>query len=206
MARFRSRTGARALALGVGAVALVAGVAACLGGVNRVYDEGGGPASSDGSIAQDGVGAEDDVVTGAEAGDDGSGAQGDGPAGEAATADGGSADAPHEAEAGAVFTCNGQPVTSCATCPANPVECVFCATDGGHPLVCGPKMYCQNVTPPGASVCSCPGNNVAACAASTQVCTPFGLNDYCQVCGETGSGNHPCKGGGTCDEASGACK
>jgi hypothetical protein len=178
-----------------------------MGGVNRVYDDGGGvdaalaeAAPPDGTTGGADGGGGDDAGGGADAASD------------AAVVDTGHAEAGFtpdgapEAEAGPVYACNGQPVTSCATCPGgDTVDCVFCAADGGHPLFCGPKQYCQNSAPPGAGACSC-GGTPAVCPAASQVCTVVGPQAYCQTCGESGSGNHPCKGGGNCDEASGQCK
>jgi hypothetical protein len=170
-----------------------------------VYDDGGASSTADGSTAADVVGSQGDVVVSDEAGE-GTGASEAGNGGDGGAPESSSPDAAAEAEAGLVYSCNGQPVASCASCPNNPIGCIFCALDGGHPAVCGPKTYCQNVAPPGAGVCQCPGNNVAACAAPSQVCTLLAGTEYCQTCGESGSGNHPCKGGKTCDEAAGVCK
>jgi hypothetical protein len=202
MAPLQPATKGRALAASMALAAL--GAAACLGGVNRVYDDGG----ADEAVPDV---ASPDTTTG---GADGGGEAGaDAAAGDATVLEGGPAeagvtpDAPSEAEAGPVFLCNGQPVTSCAGCAGgNTVGCIFCAPDGSHPGVCGPKQYCQNVAPPGAAVCNCPGSNTSSCPAPFQVCTTIGPTDYCQTCGEPGSGTHLCKGGGTCDEASGQCK
>jgi hypothetical protein len=193
------------------AATILLGAAACMGGVDRVYDDGG---TTDASVGDTGIqgadgssGGGDDATQPSEAAADAEGAV-DGGVPDGAPSDTGVVhDAAPEAEAGPTFLCNGQQVTSCAGCPGgNTVECIFCVIDGGHPGVCGPKMYCQNVTPPGATVCVCPANNLNACVEPFQVCTNIAGQSYCQTCGENGSGNHPCKGGMTCDEASGICK
>jgi hypothetical protein len=195
------------------AATILVGAAACMGGVDRVYDDGG---TTDASLGDTGIqgadgssGGSDDATQPAEAAVDGAdvGAV-DGGAPDSAPSDTGVVhDAAPEAEAGPTFLCNGQQVTSCATCPGgDTVDCVFCAAGGAHPMFCGPKMYCQNAAPPGASPCNCPGGNVAGCSAPFQVCSLIAGQTVCQTCGESGSGNHPCKGGGTCDEASGTCK
>lgn len=116
-------------------------------------------------------------------------------------ADAGPPDAPAEVgPTGQTFACNGQQVTSCANCANNPIECVFCASDGGHPGVCGPgNQYCSNSAPGGAMVCNCPGGNVAQCPGPSQVCSYVFNSWYCQACGEMGSDMRPCKDGGQCN-------
>jgi hypothetical protein len=110
---------------------------------------------------------------------------------------------------GQTFDCNGATVTSCAACANQPIECVFCASDGGHPGVCGPQgMYCSNSAPSGAMTCNCNGGvqgNLGACPAPFQVCTYIGGQFYCQTCGEMGSNMEMCKGGGHCSDVTLTC-
>jgi hypothetical protein len=200
----------------VAAIALASlGAGACLGGVNRVYDDGGSGGGTDSSVGPDTAGGHAEGGAGGDASSDVASdvvTAGEGAAPEGAPAPDAPADAAPdaaaeaEAEAGQTYLCNGQPVTSCASCGTQPVECVFCAFDGTHPGVCAPKgQYCQNWAPPQTNVCQCGGNNLSACIAPFQVCTLIGPSDYCQTCGEMGSGGHACKGGGTCNETTGTC-
>jgi hypothetical protein len=180
------------------------GAASCLGSVDRIYSDGGaGPGNVDATV--DAVAFD---VLAAEGSDGGGGSQ-DVTSAETSTPEsGGPVDAATDAEAGGgqVYMCNGQPVTSCGSCGNSTVECVFCGPGGSHPGVCGPKgMYCTSSAPPGASVCECPGNNLASCVAPFQACVMIGATDYCQTCGEMGSDGRPCKGGGTCNAATGTC-
>lgn len=195
------------------AATILLGAAACMGGVSRVYDDGGAADATAGDTGVQGADGSssggDDATQTAEAAVDatGDGAV-DGGAPDGAAGDTGVAhDAAPEAEAGPTFLCNGQPVTSCATCAGNPIDCVFCAADGGHPGVCSQKQQlCINSTPQDSAICTCQGTSPAGCPAPFHVCTPYGGTSYCQTCGEQGSDKKPCKGGGTCDEAAGACK
>jgi hypothetical protein len=199
----------RALAAAIAVVA--GGAAACMGSVDRVYDDGGNDAASDTAPAPDVASGGADGAGGADASidvpDDG---PNDASAPETAPQEASVApDAPPDVVTGQVYSCNGQPVTSCAACGNNTVECIFCAADGGHPGVCGAKgQYCQTSQPPNASVCNCPGTTGAAsCPAPFQVCSTIGFppTNYCQACGELGSGNEACKGGGTCNQQLGTC-
>jgi hypothetical protein len=197
----------------IGAMAL--GPAACLGGVDREYADGGADTSSTtGNDAT--VDAPPDAPVEAAPGMDGGVAQD----GDATVADvmvlpesSPPVDAPVEAPTGQTYDCNGQPVTSCAACANKPVECVFCASDGGHPGFCGPQgMYCINSAPSGAMGCTCPGGpsgNVALCPAPYQVCVysgGIGGTFYCQTCGDNGSNMGACKGGGHCNGFTGMCQ
>jgi hypothetical protein len=188
--------------------------AACLGSVNRVYDDGGTGAPSDGSVAPETASGSDDG-----SGGDGSssGAASDasndvGPdvaKSEVGSPETGPApDAATEAATGQTYACNGTQISSCAACSSGTIDCVFCMGPGGdpHPGVCGTKgQYCQSVAPAPASVCTCPGNNVSACPTPFQVCAFAVGQYYCQTCGETGSNGHLCRGGGTCNEQTGTC-
>jgi len=177
------------------------GLAACLGSVDRSYltDDGGAetgndatvdsPAEAapgmDGGVTQDGDAMVVEEMPPAETGPPPT----DGPAEVGTT--------------GQTFSCNGQPVTSCATCTGKPIECVFCADDGGHPGVCGAGGYCSGSAPPGSSTCMCPGG-VAQCPAPFQVCNFIAGQNYCQSCGEMYTTTAACKGGGHCS-TSGTC-
>lgn len=200
MARREGPVRARWHVVGLTSLACISlGAAACLGSVNRIYDDGesGLDAMAEASVAND--------VTAENA--DGGGAA-DVTVDETGPSEAGNLDAPPEAESGQAYTCPGQtqPVTSCAGCGNNPVECVFCGQDGGHPGVCGAKGgYCSSSAPPNAAVCNCVGLNPAFCVAPSQVCTMIGPGDYCQACGEMGSDGRPCKGGGKCSAATGTC-
>jgi len=182
------------------------GLAACLGDDDRVYEDGGaGPTTGedatvdapaevapgmDGGLVQDGDAMVVEEMTPADVGPP--------------------VDAPIEAPTGQTFSCNGTTVASCANCPNSPVECVFCANDGGHPGICEPKnAYCT--APSGATVCTCPGGiggNLSLCPAPFQVCTYVGTIGgmfYCETCGAIGSGMAMCKDGGHCNAATGLC-
>jgi hypothetical protein len=186
------------------------GLAACLGGVQRNYVTDGG---AEGPATGDDVAVDAPVDGAAEStpGMDGGGA----PDGDAMTV--GETTPPNEAsppvEAGQTFSCNGTMVTSCASCPGKPIECVFCGQGGTNPGVCGPaNMYCSNSAPGGATTCTCNGGaqgNLAACPAPFQVCTYIGMlggQFYCQTCGEMGSDMEVCKGGGKCSDMTGKCQ
>jgi hypothetical protein len=184
------------------------GLAACLGSVDRVYPDGGGgetgpamgddatvdsPAEApampgmDGGVAQDG----DAMVVDAMAPADTSPSPPDAPVDDGTT--------------GQTFSCNGQTVTSCATCMGKPVECVFCAQDGGHPGVCGTgNSYCSGSAPSGSGTCTCPGG-VAQCPEPFQVCNFIAGQNYCQSCGEMYTTTAACKGGGHCS-TNGTCQ
>jgi hypothetical protein len=186
----------------------LAGVA-CMGSVDRVYTDGGSAPGSDATLADGGTeagqgtgeGAGDDAApdayTGADATSSSDAASDAGPDAQA--------DAPFD---GQVFNCNGTSVTSCAACTGKTQECVYCASDGGHPGVCTMQgQLCSNPgsAPPNAMVCTCPGGNVQSCPAPFQTCTPLFGTNYCQTCGEQYSDTHACKGGGTCHAATGTC-
>jgi len=183
-------------------VAVWLGAAACLGPVDRVYDDGG---------AVDAAGAIDAWEP------DTSGGGADAGGGDGSVYEAGSdvatqetstpPEASPEAAPGQQYSCNGQMVTSCASCGSDTTECVFCAQDGGHPGVCGPKgTYCQMSAPANAAICTCQGLKLGSCVAPFQVCVMYGPSDYCQTCGEMGSEGYACKDGGTCNAASGTCK
>lgn len=199
--RRRASQLARWASLVAGAISL----AACLGGVDRIYatDSGADAGSTTGGDATM------DAPPQTEGGTDG-GRTPDADAmiaQETAPAETGPpADAPADVATGQTFSCNGKMVTSCANCMNNPIECVYCANDGGHPGVCGPQgQYCTNSAPSGASVCNCPGGNVAQCPAPFQVCS-FVVNAYyCQSCGEMGSNMETCKDGGRCSDTTLTC-
>jgi hypothetical protein len=184
------------------------GLAACLGSVERNYltDDGG---------AETGAGMGDDATVDALAegapldGTDGGVTQ-DGDAmviEEMPPADTSPPPTDGQAEVGTTgqtFSCNGTTVTSCATCTGKPIECVFCAQDGGHPGVCGAGGYCSGSAPPGSGVCMCNGG-LAQCPAPFQVCNFIGGGNYCQSCGEMYTTTDPCKGGGYCG-TNGTCQ
>lgn len=208
MARTESaRHGARRTLAAITTMAAL-GATACMGSVNRVYED-------DASLAPDATSAsaEDgsfDASASSDADAPNDAVSDVAPAEAAPEEAGNTADATPEAEAGQVYTCNnGEPVSSCAQCGTDTTECVYCAQDGGHPGVCGPKnTYCNNSAPSGAAVCTCSGTSGAStCVASFQVCAVigFGPTEDCQTCGEPGSNGHSCKGGGTCDQTTGTC-
>jgi hypothetical protein len=195
------------------------GPAACLGSVDRAYSDGGAdtsPATGDDATVDVTVDAPVDAPAESAPGMDGGGAQ-DGDAmmvkETAPTEASPPTDAPVDVvTTGQTFDCNGTMVTSCASCPSKPVECVFCANNNMHPGVCGAQgMYCSNSAPGGAAVCTCNGGiggNLAACPAPFQVCTYIGTIGgmyYCQSCGEMGSDMGTCKGGGRCSAATETC-
>jgi hypothetical protein len=99
-------------------------------------------------------------------------------------------------------------VTSCATCPNKPIECVYCTGSGTHPGVCGPQnQLCNSSAPMGAGPCTCNGSaggNVAACPAPFQVCGFVLGQYYCQTCGEMMTATDQCKDGKYCS-VSGTC-
>jgi hypothetical protein len=184
-------------------------VAACLGGVNRVYDDGGTGAPTDGSVAPETASGSADG-----SGDDGTSidatndvASDMSTGGETAAPETGPpVEAGPETGTGQTYLCNGAQVASCASCTSGTLDCVFCGQAGTHPGFCGTKgQYCQNSAPPQTGPCTCGGGNVAACPAASQVCTFITNQFYCQSCGEMGSGTHACKGGGTCNEQTGTC-
>ena len=199
------RSDRRAAFLAAIAALVALGLAACLGSVDRNYVSADG--GSEGSSAM-GDDATVDAPAESSPGTDAGGAQDAdamavqetappdaGPPIDASPPD----DAQPEVGTGQTFSCNGQTVTSCAGCQGNPLECVYCANDGGHPGVCGPAgMYCTGSAPPNAAVCNCPGGNAGQCPAAFQVCTYIGGAFYCQTCGEMGSDMEPCKDGGHC--------
>jgi hypothetical protein len=202
MARPEGPVGGRWRVVALTSVATISlGAAACLGSVDRNYDDG-----ETGTDAVAEASAADDVTTAESAADGGGGA--DVTVVETGPSEAGNLDAPPEAQSGQVYACPGQsqPVTSCAGCGNNTVECVFCGQDGGHPGVCGAKgSYCTSSTPPNSAVCNCAGLNPSFCVAPNQVCNMIGPGDYCQACGEMGSDGRPCKGGGKCSESTGIC-
>ena len=194
------------LLLAIGATGTL-GLAACLGGVQRNYlgDDGGtetGPGMGDDStVDSPAEAAPADVMDG--------GVTQDGDAmviPEATPAETGPPDGPAEVgPPGQTFSCNGMTVTSCATCMGKPVECVYCASDGGHPGVCGQgNMYCSGSAPTGSGTCTCPGG-VAQCPAPFQVCNFIGGGNYCESCGEPYTTTVACKGGGHCS-TNGTCQ
>ncbi len=201
-------------------------LAACMGSVDRVYDDGGAPSGVDSSIDGRAAGG------GLEAGESGSGsgsggvdattdattdgatdatsdatkdAASDAAAGNDVQAESGHPpDAASDAATGQTYACGGQQVTSCAGCASGTVDCVFCGQAGSHPGVCGSKsQLCSQSTPAQSTTCNC--QNDGDCPAPFQVCTPFGPQSYCQTCGENGSDGKTCKGGGTCNASSGQC-
>jgi hypothetical protein len=193
------RGGRRALAAVMALVSF--GGTACLGAANRVYEDG---TATDASVASDSSGG------GPEASSSDTGFSNDvvldtSNAEAAAQEAGIVVDSGPDVQSGQVYSCGGNQVTSCTTCGTTPIDCIFCSTaDGGHPGVCGSKSaYCQSSEPPGASVCNC--LNAGQCVAPFQVCSNIAGVNYCQTCGELGSSGHPCKGGGTCNETTGAC-
>jgi hypothetical protein len=195
----------------LGALAL----AACLDSVDREYvgDSGGdaGPTTGNDATA-------DAPVEATPPGMDGGGGAPDGDA--MVIEETAPVEASHPTDApsdvgttGQTYSCNGTMVSSCASCANKPVECVFCGGGGTHPGVCGPAgMYCSSSTPPSATTCTCSGGvsgNLGACPDPSQVCTfissGIGGNWYCQTCGEPGSNNETCKGGGKCSSTTGMC-
>jgi hypothetical protein len=191
------------------------GLAACLGGVDRNYADGGADGSpTTGDDATVDAPPVDAPVEAAPAMDGGGSQDGDAMAVEetAPTEASPPVDAPVDVVTGQTFDCNGTTVTSCAACQGKPTECVFCANDGGHPAFCGSQgMYCYSSAPSGAMACTCPGGingNVGLCPAPFQVCTysgGIGGMFYCQTCGEMGSNMKACKGGGQCN-VTGTCQ
>lgn len=190
------------------------GLAACLGSVDRTYANGSEAGSTTGDDAT--LDSPAEVAPGMDGG-----VSQDGDADAMVIEENAPTetsppltDAPVEVgPTGQTFSCNGTTVTSCANCTGKPVECVFCASDGGHPGFCGAQnMYCINSVPAGAMACTCNGGaqgNVGQCPAPFQVCTysgGIGGMFYCQTCGENGSNMEACKGGGHCSASTGTCQ
>lgn len=108
-----------------------------------------------------------------------------------------------------VYDCDGTPVADCVTgCAGKPTGCIHC--ENSDPTI--RKGTCLATTdgcyynaPPSYGVCRCNNGDPGECPAfANQVCNSFD-NGYCQPCGDRFSQDFVCRGGGTCDEASGAC-
>jgi hypothetical protein len=186
--------------------ALLAGMSGCLGSVDRVYESAdGGAATPSDATTESSVAPDAPTLDVAQPGD--SGTVADATFDVVVTPDAGvEPDAAPDAGAGQTYQCGTQTVTSCSSCTGTTLDCVYCGAGDTHPGVCGaPNMYCSSSAPNGAAVCNCPGNDLGSCVAPFQVCTNIAGTFYCQSCGEMGSDMKPCKGGGTCNQATKTC-
>jgi hypothetical protein len=136
------------------------------------------------------------------------------------------ADAPPEAEAtdcGALLSCNGACVSSCAACDGGIVlctatrscasDCTVCAPFGlgvtcyscsGAPsgFCAGNVSACPNDTNAGA--CPCASSDAGDCPGATQICTGGG-SPLCKTCGQGGTDKKQCGDGLFCTASTGAC-
>jgi hypothetical protein len=100
------------------------------------------------------------------------------------------------------FLCaaTGSCTSSCKTnCGGAPIECVAC-NGGGQPVarVCEPDNQAAACIT-GNTRCTCSGNNPATCFGPRQVCA----GNQCTACGEPGTNDKNCTGGGKCTENGG---
>ncbi len=100
----------------------------------------------------------------------------------------------------------------CAACPGLPIQCFDCDSNRLNPVAtCQPQdasAYCLNSDIYPRYHCGCPDDDAGECPGTTQTCTTYSIltGNVCQTCGEPNTDQAPCKGGGTCDEATAQCK
>lgn len=86
-----------------------------------------------------------------------------------------------------------------SNCSGSPIECVAC-NNGGQPVarVCEPDNKAAACVG-GNQRCPCTGNNASTCFGPRQVCA----GNQCTACGEPGTNDKNCMGGGKCAENGG---
>jgi hypothetical protein len=110
-------------------------------------------------------------------------------------------------DGGVSYTCGGGKTADCSTCAGNVVGCAWCK--GGSVVgFCIPEGdVCLGHAPAGAEACPCKAGNPSTCVAPDQGCVNLPIvGGVCVSCGEMGSDNEDCKGGGMCDQATPICK
>ena len=118
------------------------------------------------------------------------------------------ADAPYDADAAPaiVYVCPTGNTTDCSTCSGRPLGCVMCGPTDNY-AVCVPlgSSCFGSYKPAGYDWCRCSYPDASTCVLPDQGCNTY-AGGVCVTCGENLTQGNPCKRGGTCDQASHACR